>query len=83
MIYITAEMKEAKAKRLAQVEARVDRQIQKAIDNGYNYAYFACDKDIDTDVYEEIRSKYESAGYKIKPTGKIGGVWQLTEDIYW
>lgn len=83
MIYITAEMKEAKAKRLAQVEARVDRQIQRAVDQGNHKAYFACDKDSDADVYDEIRAKYERAGYRIKPTGKIGGVWQLTEDIYW
>ena len=36
-----------------------------------------------SDYEDEIREKFRKAGYKIKPTGCIGGVWQLTEDIMW
>lgn len=32
---------------------------------------------------DEVRERFRKAGYKIKPTGYIGGVWQLTEDIMW
>lgn len=32
---------------------------------------------------DEVAEKFIKAGYKIKPTGYIGGVWQLTEDIMW
>lgn len=32
---------------------------------------------------EEVRALFENYGYKIKPTGYIGGVWQLTEEIIW
>ena len=35
------------------------------------------------DYADEIREKFRQAGYIIKPTGYIGGVWQLTEDICW
>ena len=35
------------------------------------------------DYAEEIKAKFKQAGYIIKPTGYIGGVWQLTEDICW
>lgn len=32
---------------------------------------------------DDIKAKFLSAGYTIKPTGYIGGVWQRTEDICW
>lgn len=35
------------------------------------------------DYADEIKKRFQKAGYIIKPTGYIGGVWQLTEDIYW
>lgn len=35
------------------------------------------------DYKEEVKEKFKRAGYIIKPTGYIGGVWQLTEDICW
>lgn len=83
MIEITQEMKDARAQRVANIEARVDDQIKMALNNGRNRAYFACDKERDADVYDEVRAKYERAGYRIIPTGYIGGVYQRTEDICW
>lgn len=35
------------------------------------------------DYADEVRKKFIQAGYIVKPTGYIGGVWQLTEDICW
>ena len=35
------------------------------------------------DYKEEVKTRFQRAGYIIKPTGYIGGVWQLTEDICW
>ena len=35
------------------------------------------------DYASEIKAKFKQAGYIIKPTGYICGVWQLTEDICW
>lgn len=35
------------------------------------------------DYASEVKEKFRQAGYTIKPTGYIGGVWQLTEDICW
>lgn len=35
------------------------------------------------DYSNDIKKVFTSHGYTIKPTGYIGGVWQLTEDIIW
>ena len=43
-----------------------------------DYKHFAFD-----DYSDEIKKRFTSAGYRIKPTGYIGGVWQLSEDICW
>lgn len=83
MIEITNEMKKHRAERLAYVERKVDKQIEFANELGQNRRLFDCSKDGDADVYDEIREKYEKAGYKIVPTGYSGGVWQKTEDICW
>lgn len=83
MISITKEMKDISRKRMAEVEIKVDNQIKRAVERGESTAYFACDKDGDSDVYAEIRAKYEREGYRIVPTGYIGGVWQRTEHICW
>ena len=83
MIKITNEMKSERKQRLTEMEAKIDKRILNAVKNGNHSTYFACDKDGDKDIYDEIRKKYESEGYIIKPTGYSGGVWQLTEDICW
>lgn len=83
MLEITNEMKNMRVKRIAKLEERIDNCIQSAVKDGRTECYFPCDKDADKDVYDEIRCKYEKAGYIIKPTGYIGGVWQVTEHICW
>ena len=32
---------------------------------------------------DEVKEEFKKYGYKFQPTGYIGGVWQLTEDICW
>ena len=36
-----------------------------------------------SDYKDEIKERFIAAGYKIKPIGYIGGVWQDSEDIMW
>ena len=43
-----------------------------------DYKYFRFD-----DYSDEIKKLFTDAGYRVKPTGYIGGVWQLSEDIHW
>ena len=83
MVKITDETKQVKADRIQIVCKSVDINILHAIDRKLNRCYFPCDKDIDADVYDEVKELYEAEGYKIVPTGYIGGVWQRTEDICW
>lgn len=33
--------------------------------------------------YEAVKNEFRKKGYYFTPTGYIGGVWQLTEDINW
>lgn len=35
------------------------------------------------DYESEVKARFQRAGYTIKPTGYIGGVWQRTEHIHW
>ena len=35
------------------------------------------------DYRDEVKAAFVKAGYIIKPTGYIGGVWQNSEDICW
>lgn len=44
-------------------------------DNGYAYKF--------SDYAEEIKKNFLRAGYIIKPTGYLGGIWQNTEEICW
>lgn len=83
MFEITNDMKKMRAEKIANIEKRIDKNIERAVKGGYLHCHFPCSKDTDKDVYDEIRNKYEKAGYTIKPTGYIGGVWQTTEDICW
>lgn len=35
------------------------------------------------DYHDMVAKRFREAGYTIKPTGYIGGVWQRSEDIIW
>ena len=80
---ITDEMRNERQERIDAMCDRVNESIKNALTHHRSYAYFPCDKVAHKDIYDEVRVKYEKAGYVIKPTGVIAGVWQLTEDICW
>lgn len=74
-------MKNARTGERKEKEAEIDTLIAESFRRGYRKAFFPIDKsDVD---YEYFRALYEANGYRIVPTGYIGGVWQLTEDICW
>lgn len=52
--------------------------IQKACKNGHRETCFAYGEDM-----PEVREYFKKLGYKFKPTGYSGGVWQDSENIYW
>lgn len=80
-LVITKEMKEIRQQQLEKIYEKTNKDIQRAVENGFNSICFPLDKS--DKYYYEVRAEYESKGYKIKPTGYISGVWQLTEDMYW
>lgn len=83
MIRIDNNMKAQSQKRFDDVCMKVDNKIKEAVKNNKTSCYFTCDKDGDADVYERVYEVYKNEGYYIYPTGNIGGVWQLTENISW
>lgn len=72
--------------------ASVVRQIKEASAKGHRDccfnppAYWYTTKDgIRTFIrYDDaVKELFLARGYKFRPTGYIGGVWQRTEHIYW
>ena len=58
---------------------RWDKEKQKIV-----YPYECDGPYFDWDNYkDEVKQVFIANGYKIKPTGYIGGVWQHTETIMW
>lgn len=56
------------------------RDIQRAQESGrlstcFNPYYAEC--------YDAVKREFAAKGYTFSPTGFIGGVWQLTENINW
>lgn len=80
-IEITQEMKESKQIKIDKYVEDINNSIRRAVENGRHDICFPIDKD--NTYYWDVRRLFERKGYRIKPTGYIGGVWQLTEDLYW
>lgn len=82
---ITENMRNDRAEKVSKIIENINRNIKRASDQGLHECYFACSKDSYSEApfYKEVREKFESYGYRIKPTGYIGGVWQRTEHIEW
>ena len=53
--------------------------IEKANSRGFNYTTF----NVDYRYEEEVKRLFMEKGYRFKPTGYIGGVWQRSTDICW
>ena len=81
VLKISDEVKKQHEQRIAKMVERQNDRIKSAIEKG-NHSTIFYPNTTDPD-YRELRLMYEREGYHIKPTGYIGGVWQLTEDICW
>ena len=53
--------------------------IERAIQNGKNYAIWRGNEDFEN----ELRPMFKGKGYKFRPIGTIGGIKQVGEYIYW
>jgi len=81
---ITADMKNAKQARIDKLIEKQNESIAYAVKNGRHDACFVTDHHhVDSDLFSELKGIFESAGYKVYPTGIIGGVWQQTYTIAW
>lgn len=68
-----------------------DAMVQKSISSVMAAIYRAKDRGLhDTcfapsyhEVYDTVKREFEKKGYWFEPTGLIGGVYQLTEQICW
>lgn len=81
---ITAEMKNAKQARIDKLIEKQNESIAYAVKNGRHDACFVTDHHhVDSDLFSELKEIFESAGYKVYPTGIIGGVRQQTYTIAW
>ena len=58
-------------------------KICSQLPKGYKPNEWDCYKYSFCDYEDEVREKFRAAGYIVRPTGYIGGVWQRTEDICW
>jgi hypothetical protein len=69
------------AKKVNEEIERVERQVKRACEYGRNDICFGCPKN--SPVKAEVKLHFRKLGYKFRPTGYNGGVWQETEDMYW
>lgn len=56
----------------------ISKKITPEVLQNPDYVYFRFD-----DYSDKVKKRFIDAGYRIEPTGYIGGVWQSTEDICW
>lgn len=69
----------------------INRRINESKEQGrtntcWNISSYLYIKGVHTfvcDIEYELKQLYKSKGYSFRPTGYIGGVYQLTENICW
>lgn len=61
-----------------EIDYVMDR-IEKAKSQGYSNVCFSPERRHE----DQIKRMFIDKGYMFRPTGYVGGVWQLTEDICW
>lgn len=88
LIYKDVAIEECKKRTEAQIREAVSRGLNRVVFSNYS-CYITSDgnvggyKDNYIDCKKEIRSWLEEFGYRIEPTGYVGGVLQDSEDIVW
>ena len=82
---ITKEMRDSREEKVSRIIEKINSDIKRAAEKGLHECFFDCSKNnySQAPFYKEVRERFERYGYRIKPTGYIGGVWQLTENIEW
>lgn len=82
---ITKEMRDSREEKVSRIIERINGDIKRAAKEGRHECFFDCSKNSRSQApfYQEARERFERCGYRIKPTGYIGGVWQRTENIEW
>lgn len=64
--------------------ASQDRSIEYAIKDGRTSCDFSIHDSIYSNEWEDrMKEHYKALGYKFRPYGYCGGVWQRSEEIYW
>lgn len=58
----------------------VMKRIREASASGYRNTTF---NPHPVEQYDAVKAEFRKNGYTFKPTGRIGGVWQDTEEICW
>lgn len=61
----------------------IERSIKDACENGRNSICFGSLDEYKNPIEIDLKKHFAKLGYKFKPTGYCGGVWQHTEDMYW
>ena len=61
-----------------------DRSIEYAVNEGRTYCDFSIHDTVYSNMWEDqMKEHYKALGYKFRPTGYLGGIWQRTLEIYW
>jgi len=64
---------------MAEEVSHVTQSIELAKSRGRTHADFS----VRARYRDEVKRLFLDAGYTFRPTGYVGGVWQLSEDICW
>lgn len=81
---ISKKMQQSRELHISRIIGRVNGYILKAVEEDRHECYFACDKNSDKDApfYDEVRKRFEEAGYKIRVSYGNGSL-QRQERIMW
>lgn len=81
---ITRKMQQSREIHISHIIERVNGYILKAVEEDRHACYFACDKNNDEDApfYDEVKERFEKAGYKIRVSYGEGSL-QRHEIIMW
>ena len=85
MIYSASEMRRRlnqNASYIAELDAQaagVMQSIERAASSGASTTCFS----VHPRYADDVKKLFIKTGYTFKPTGYVGGVWQLSEDICW
>lgn len=80
MIKLASEMRKRSIEDFQEACEYQMRMVEKAADEGCRSTVF---DPRPIAQYDAVKNEFRKYGYWFKPTGRIGGVMQTTEDICW